>query len=68
MPLIPYISGRWFDPPMLKCMSQAYDADCKRLGLTNQTDPFTEMVAERVILFAKRGVNDPAALCERVIR
>jgi hypothetical protein len=62
-----YINGRSFDPETLKCMGNAFEAACKRLELS-ETDPFREKVAERVILFAQRGVNNPAALCERVIR
>jgi hypothetical protein len=64
-----YLHGRVFDPEELKCMGLAYEAVCERLGLLDKIDPVTEMmVAEKVILFARRGVNDPAVLCEEVIQ
>jgi hypothetical protein len=49
-------------------MGEAFEFACKKLSLADKEDSFTQMVAERVILLAKRGENDPNALCERVIR
>ena len=68
MPLTPYLDGREFDPETLKCIREAFDAACKNLSLTDMEDPFTRIVAERVILLARRGDKNPAALCERVLR
>jgi hypothetical protein len=68
MPVTSYLDGRSFDPETLKCMGEAFEFACKKLSLADKEDSFTQMVAERVILLAKRGENDPNALCERVIR
>ena len=57
-----------FDPETLKCIRQAFDAACQKLSLTDKVDPFTRIVAERVILLARPGEKNPAALCERVVR
>ena len=68
MSLTPYINGRSFDPETLKCMGNAFEVACDRLHITDKTDPFTQFVAAKVIAFAQRGDNDPAALSERVLR
>ena len=68
MPITPYLAGRAFEPEMLKCMAIAFEDVCKQIGLKDKTDPFTELVAEKVISFARPGENDPAALCARVMR
>jgi hypothetical protein len=68
MSIAQYLDGRSFDPETLKCMGLAFDASCKRLGITGEANPFKQMVAERVVIFARRGDKDPGALCERVVR
>ena len=68
-PLSRSMNGRSFDPEMLRCMGDAFEAACKKLGLNDKDDPFTQLVAERVIAFAQRGIEtDPATLSESVIR
>ena len=62
------LDGRSFDPETLKCMGSAFDAACKKLGITDKTDPLTQLVAERVVALARRNFNDPAALSETVLR
>ena len=68
MPITPYLAGRSFSPETLKCISAAFEAACKKLGLKDKTDPFTEIVAEKAIAFAMPNDNDPNALCERILR
>jgi len=35
---------------------------CEVLGLSNRDDAMTQLVAEKIIELAKRGLNDPTAL------
>ena len=65
MPLAQYLNGRSYQPEMLTCMGQAFDAACARLGIADKDDPFTQMVAGWVIALVQRGESDPVKLCER---
>jgi hypothetical protein len=67
MLLKPDIDGRSFDPETLKCMGSAFEAACTKLGLNGKDDPLTQLVAERIIAFAQRDLNDPAALSDTVL-
>ncbi len=49
-------------------MAVAFDDVCKSLGLRPRSDPASEAVAKKIIELAQRGVRDPAALSERVLR
>jgi hypothetical protein len=64
----PYVNGRSFDPETVKCMGAAFERACDQLGLkADQLDPFTEMVAKRVITLTTPNERDPAALTARVL-
>jgi hypothetical protein len=68
MPITPYLSGRSFEPDTIKCMGQAFEAVCKKLGLRDRSDPFCELVAERVIACTTRDDCDPIVISERVLQ
>ena len=68
MPITPFLAGQPFDPEAVHAMSMAFDSVCKSLGLRAGADPTAEIIAKKVIELAQRGVRDPAALGERVLR
>jgi hypothetical protein len=68
MPITPFLAGQPFDPEAVHAMSTAFDSVCKSLGLRAGADPTAEIIAKKVIELAQRGVRDPAALGERVLR
>lgn len=68
MPITPFLNGRVYQPETLQCMGVAFEAICKDLGLADKSDPFTQTVAELVIMFAQKDDRDPQALHQRVLR
>ena len=56
------------DPEAVRAMSTAFDGVCKSLGLRAAADPAAEVIAKKIIELAQRGVRDPTALGERVLR
>jgi hypothetical protein len=51
-----------FDPEAIEVMSAAYEGVCKTLGLTDHTDPITQLVAKKILELAARGERDPDRL------
>jgi hypothetical protein len=49
-------------------MTSAFEQALRKLGLTDRTDGATEIVARKVIEFAKQGERDPARLCAAVLK
>ncbi len=68
MPITPFLAGQAFGPEAIQTMSDAYLRACKRLGLSDRTDPATELVALRVIHLAQRGILDTDALLKRTLQ
>ena len=56
-----------FDPPMIECMTAAYEDALRTLQLIDRQDPITELVAKKILEAAQLGENDPARLCERAL-
>jgi hypothetical protein len=48
-------------------MTAAFDEVLRKLGLKDRTDRVTELVARKIIVFAKCGERDPAELCDGVL-
>jgi hypothetical protein len=48
----------------IRVVNRAFDLAMKSLGLVDRNDPFTEMVAAKVIAAAKRGLRDPVAISQ----
>ncbi len=57
-----------FDPDTVKALMNAYEQACAALALVDRTDPLTEIVAKKVIEYAKSGERDAARLCEAVLK
>lgn len=53
MPITPYLRNQAFDPKLIKEMSSAFTDACAAIGLADQADPITELVALQIIEFAR---------------
>jgi hypothetical protein len=58
------LRGMSFDDQSVKAMTTAYEAVLVELGLTDRTDPLTEIVASKVITICQMGERDPDRLRE----
>jgi hypothetical protein len=67
--IIPFLKDQYvFEPETTHAMSVAFDQVCGALGLSAGADRERESVAVRIVEWARRGVRDPARLCEQVLR
>jgi hypothetical protein len=57
MPIRPFLSGRAFDPETIRDMSLALERVCDGLGLRVIDDAVTNLVAQKIIELAQRGVK-----------
>jgi hypothetical protein len=57
-----------FGPDEIEVLTTAYEEALRTLRLQNRADPATEMIAKRIIEFARRGERDPVRLREQAIR
>ena len=62
------LQGMAFDDKDVKAMTSAYEAILADLGLTDRTDPVTEIVARKIITFCQVDGCDPDALREQVLK
>jgi hypothetical protein len=67
VPLTPYLAGDVFDPPAIEAMTAAFDAARLSLQLADRDDPFTEIVARKVIEIAGTGERDPKRIYALVL-
>ena len=67
MPITPFLIGQPFEPEDIQRMSEAFIVVGEKLRLTDRNDPFTEIVARKIIELAQRGVRDSDALLERTL-
>lgn len=67
MAIYGYLQNSGFDPETISIMTTAYEAVRSRLGLTDRSDPLTQLVARKVIELAQTGIRDPAQLADRVL-
>lgn len=64
--ILPFIKDDGvFDPKDIQAMSMALDDVCKSLNL--REGPAREVVAERIVDLARRGVRSPTVLRDRVL-
>jgi len=61
-PITPFLQGQGFDPKTDQAVANALVMTCEALGLSNRDDAMTQLVAEKIIELAKRGLNDPIEL------
>jgi len=56
------LQGQAFDPETVQAMANALVTTCEALGLSDRDDAMTQLVAEKIIELAKRGLKNPRAL------
>ena len=61
-PITPFLRGRGFDLETAQAVASALVMTCEALGLSNRDDAMTQLVAEKIIELAKRGLKNPNAL------
>ena len=62
MPLYRLLQNSAFEPEHVDAMAQAFEAVCLKLHLANRDDPLRDVIAEKVIDWAKRGERKPERL------
>jgi hypothetical protein len=67
MPLTKFLQGKALGPDEIAVMVKAFEDTLRELGLTDRTDPATEIVARRIIDLAHQGERDPVRLRDRTI-
>jgi len=57
-----------FGPEVTQMMGEAFDLACQSLHDSGQPKTVQEVLAQRIIDFARRGIRDPRKLCEEALR
>jgi hypothetical protein len=67
MPIVRLLQQSSFDPDAIEVIAGAFDIACSALGLSDRTDPLTEIIAKRIIEAAQSGERDPLKLSRLAI-
>jgi len=62
------LRGMSFDEQAVKAMTAAYETILVELGLSDRTDPLTEIVASKIITICQMGERDPERICELALK
>jgi hypothetical protein len=54
-------------PEDINRLVTAYEATLKALGLTDRSDPITDLVARKIIEIGQTGVRDPQQISRRAV-
>jgi hypothetical protein len=57
-----------FGPEEIERLVKAYEQTLRALGLVDRGDPFTLLVAEKIIAVGRFGIEDPAEISKLVLR
>jgi hypothetical protein len=57
-----------FEPDITQAMGVAFERGCRALNLTDEADPLSKSLADRIIELARHGERDPDQLCEQALR
>src|SRR5262245_30479354 len=60
--ITPFLQDQAFDPETAQAVANALVTTCKALGLSDRDDGMTQLVAEKIVELAKRGLKTPTAL------
>jgi hypothetical protein len=61
-PITPFLRGQAFDPETIEAMGKAFVTTCETLGLSEQDAALTQLVAQKIIVLAERGLKTTTAL------
>jgi hypothetical protein len=67
MPITPYLNGERFEPETKRVLSAAFTVVCTTLRIEGSDDDVKQLIANKIIAFAKAGERNPDILCERVL-
>jgi hypothetical protein len=59
--------GALVEPNELDAMNVAYSLALQKLGLTDRSDPMTELVGRNIVRAALDGHHDPERLCDAAL-
>ena len=68
MPITIFLDGYKPDPETIRVMGVAFEMVRAALRLNDRNDLALEIIAKRIIDFAKEGERNPDLLCERALR
>ena len=68
MPITIFFDGYKPDPETIRVMGVAFEMVRAALRLNDRNDLAVEIIAKRIIDFAKEGERNPDLLCERALR
>ena len=63
---LPFLKDGMFEPNDVQAMSMALEDVCKSLNLRDNRQK--EVIAERIVDLARRGIRSPTLLRDRVLR
>jgi hypothetical protein len=66
--VVPLFQDTSFDSEMTRIMGAAYDKACRQLHDAGQPELVQEIIAARILKFAREGERDSDRLCERVLQ
>jgi hypothetical protein len=64
MPISSYLDGEQFDPETQRIMGLAFELTRAALRISSQDDIAPDIIAKKVIEFAKAGERDPERICD----
>jgi hypothetical protein len=64
MPIAQFLDASRFDPETKRVLGVAFEMIRAALRLEGESDPASDIIANRIIEFAKAGERNPDFLCE----
>ncbi len=68
MTIVPFLRDNVFGPQDIQAMSRALDDVCKILNLADQAQSEKELLAQKIVVFARQGQRDAALLRDHMLR
>ena len=68
MPITPFLHGQAFDSELIAAMGKALDATCEALGLSDRGDRTNELIAQKIVELAQRGLRNPVVLSSAALK
>ena len=68
MPIRPFLNGKGFDQETVRILGVAFEQTCIALRIGDCNDDVRQVIANKIIEFAKTGEHNPDILCERALK